>query len=89
MRTPIGANCVLAQARSSSPGSIKHNKYLAALRRDLDAEAGAAAVPVDNVLCMCRKRIDRTFGQLQSRHGEIRWRGAVLPRAQIGSLERE
>src|SRR4029078_386688 len=65
----IWANCVLAQTRSRSSGSIENDKYFTSLRRDLDAEAWTATVPVDNVLCRCRKRIDRAVCQLQSRHG--------------------
>src|SRR6476661_2861235 len=85
----IRANRVLAQTRSRPSGSIEHDKYFASLRCDLNTEAWAAAVPVDNVVCRCRQGINGALGQLHSRHTAVLSEVLVLPRPQIGSPERE
>ena len=45
----IRADGVLAQLRASAAGAVKRDEHLAALRRDLHAEAGVSGVPVDYV----------------------------------------
>ena len=46
---PVWPNGVFAQLRTSAGGAVEHDKHLATLRRDLNAEAGKAGVPVDQV----------------------------------------
>src|SRR5262245_55223234 len=68
----IRADRVFAQSRSRASGAIEHNKNLTAPRGDLDAEAGTATVPINDFLGWYRQRIDRTLGELNSRHGAVR-----------------
>src|SRR5262249_40064145 len=46
---PVGPDGVFAQLRAGAGGPIQDDEHLAALRCYLDAEAGAAGVPVDCV----------------------------------------
>src|SRR5262249_59061222 len=47
--SPIRSDRVLAQLGASTAGAVQNDEHLAALRRDLDAEAGVSCVPVDYV----------------------------------------
>ena len=47
--TPIRPDRVFTQLRFGPAGPIQDDKHLTAFRRNLDAEAGAAGVPVDYV----------------------------------------
>jgi hypothetical protein len=60
---------VFAQPRARTAGAIKHDEHLAALWGDLDAETGTATIPVNIVPCPRGECINRSFGQLYSRHG--------------------
>src|SRR5262249_9053813 len=45
----IRADGVLAQLRASTASAVERDEHLAALRRDLHAEAGVSGVPIDSV----------------------------------------
>src|SRR6478609_3940285 len=82
----VGPDCILAQACACSHRPIQNNKYFAPGRCNLDAEARAVGVPINDVFGRNWKGIDRTLGQLQSRHKILR--PSVLPRLDIGSTAR-
>ncbi len=46
----IGADGIFAQSRAGAAKPVHHEKYLAASRRHLHAEAGKACVPVNRVI---------------------------------------
>jgi len=39
----------MRQPRAGTAGPVQDDKHLAALRRDLDAEAGKSGIPVNNI----------------------------------------
>src|SRR4051794_11582027 len=49
--TPIRADCVLAQLRARTAGSVQHDENLAARWGDLHTKARAAGIPVHGVSC--------------------------------------
>jgi len=48
--TTIWSDRIFAQPGVGRSGPIEHDKHLASLGRDLDAETRTASVPVDNIL---------------------------------------
>src|SRR5262245_46689186 len=56
--TTIWPDRVFAQTGARSSGAIEHDENLASLWGDFDAEAWAAAIPVDNILCRRCQCID-------------------------------
>src|SRR5262249_27000447 len=85
---PIRADGVLAQPRAGAAGAVEHDEYLAALGRNLHAEAGAPGVPVDRVRLRGWHRVDSALGQSDARHGRKPCR-VVLPSLHIGSTANE
>jgi hypothetical protein len=45
----VGPDGIFAQLRTGAAGAVEHDEHLAALRRNLHAEAGKTSVPVDHV----------------------------------------
>jgi hypothetical protein len=45
----VGADGIFAQPRARAAGAVEYDEYLAALRRDLHAEAGRSGVPIDYI----------------------------------------
>src|SRR5262249_13121051 len=66
---PVWPDGVFAQLRAGAADTVQNDEHLAALRRDLHAEARTAGVPVNYVGLRGRQRVDCALGQPDARHG--------------------
>src|SRR5262245_2444366 len=62
----IWSDSVFAETGPGPP--IEHDEDFAAFGGDLHAKPWTASVPIHNILRRCGERINRTLGQIYSRH---------------------